>query len=166
MHRQNGAIYQGKWTEKQYHVQDNAAVELKDVKIYCNTNQFPELSFSGPNSKPHVTRGLIKHYHLRFNLKLGKGVCAIFRIPCVCVACTSMLDKPWISGIPSDKQERYKPVTKCTYWKVLGSFHNWKIIELSPKSTSSDTFYEIHQVVLDRISNNMASLVESVNMNP
>ena len=33
------------------------------------------------------------------------GVCAIIRIPCACVACTSMLDKSWISGIPSDEQD-------------------------------------------------------------
>ena len=39
---------------------------------------------------------------------------------------------------------------------------NWNIIQLSSKSTSSDTFDEIHQVVLDIISDNMASLVESV----
>ena len=32
---------------------------------------------------------------------------------------------------------------------------------MSPKSTSSDTFYEIHQVVLDGISDNIASLFES-----
>ena len=32
---------------------------------------------------------------------------------------------------------------------------------MSSKSTSSDTFDEIHQVVLDGISDNMASLVES-----
>ena len=32
---------------------------------------------------------------------------------------------------------------------------------MSPKSTSSDTFDEIHQVVLDRISDYMASLAES-----
>ena len=83
------------------------------------------------------------------------------RIPCACVTCTSMLDKPWISGIPSEKQERYKPVTKCTYWLVLGAFNNWKIIELSSKSTSSETFDEIHHVVLDGISDNIASLVES-----
>ena len=73
-----------------------------------------------------------------------------------------MLDKPWISGILSDEQERYKPVTKCTYWKVLGAFNNCNIIQLSSKSTSSHTFYEIYQVVLDVISGNMASLVESV----
>ena len=89
------------------------------------------------------------------------GKCAILRIPCACVACTSMLDKPWISGIPSDKQERYKPVTKCTYWPVLGAFKNWNIIELSSNSTSSETFDAIHQVVLDGISDNMSSLVES-----
>ena len=148
-----------KWTERKYHVQDNADVELKDVKMYCNTNQFPTLSFCGPHSKPHGARGLGKHYHLRFYPKLGMGKCAILCIPCACVACKSMLDKPWISGIPSEKQERYKPVTKCTYWPVLGEFNNWNIIELSSKSTSSETFDEIHQVVLDGISDNMESLV-------
>ena len=56
-HRQNGAIDQvkprkrfmeRKWTERKYHVQDNSSVELKDVKNYCNTNQFPALPFCGP----------------------------------------------------------------------------------------------------------------------
>ena len=90
------------------------------------------------------------------------GEFEIRRIPCACVACTSMLDKPWIYGILSDKQESYKHFTKCTYWTVLGAFNNWKIILLSSKSTSSDTFDEIHHVVLDGISDNMASLFESV----
>ena len=69
---------------------------------------------------------------------------------------------PWISGIPSDEKDRYKPVTKCNYWPLLGSFNNWGIILLSQKSTPSDSFDEIHQGVLDGISDNMASLVESV----
>ena len=122
-----------KWTEITYHVQDNVLVELKYVKIYCNTNQFPALPFCGPHSKPHGSRGLGEHYHLRFYPKLGMGVCAIFRIPCACFACTSMLDKAWISGISSDKPDRYKPVNKCTYWPVLGAFNNWNIIQLSSK---------------------------------
>ena len=55
-HRQNGVIDQvksrtrfmkRKWTERKYHVQDNASVELKDVNIYCNTNNFPALPFCG-----------------------------------------------------------------------------------------------------------------------
>ena len=90
-------------------------VELKDVKIYCNTNQLPALPFCGPHSKPHGARGMSKHYHLHFDPKLGMGLCAIIRIPCSCVACSSMLDKPWIYGISSYKQERYKYVPNCTY---------------------------------------------------
>ena len=108
--------------------------------MYCKTNQFPELSFYGTHSKPHGARGLSKHYNLRFDTKIGMGVREILRIPCACVACTSMLDKPWISDIQPEKKERYKPVTNCTYCPVLGSFNNWNIIKLSQKSTSSDTF--------------------------
>ena len=117
-----------KWIDIQYHVQDNLDVTHQDVKMFCNTNQFPSLPFCGPYSKPHGARGFSKHYHLRFDTKLGNGVCSIFRIPCGFVACTSILDKPWISGIPSDKKERYKPVTMCNYWPVLGSFNNYNII--------------------------------------
>ena len=108
-----------KWTEIKYHVQYNTSVELKDVKMYCNTNQPPELLFSGSHYKPHGKRGFSKHYNFRFYTKLGMGVCAILHIPRACVACTSMLEKSCISGISPDKQERYKPVTKCTYWPVL-----------------------------------------------
>ena len=145
-----------KQTDRQYHVQDNADFEHKYVKMYCNTNKLPELSFGGPNYKPHGAKGLSKYYHFRFDPKLGMGICAIRRLPCACVACTS------ISGTPPDKQQRYKPAIKCTYWTVLGYFNNWNIIQLSQKSTPSDTFDEISQVVLDVISDNTASLVESV----
>ena len=48
--------------------------------MYLNTNQFPALPFCGPRYKPHGERGLSKHYHLRFDPKLGNGVCAIRRI--------------------------------------------------------------------------------------
>ena len=131
------------------------------MKIYCNTNQLPELSFCGPHSKPHDARGLSNHHHLRVDPKLGNDVCEILRITCAYVACTSMIDKPCIYGIPSNKQERYKPVTNCTYWTVLGSYNKWDIIQFSKKSTPYDPFDEIRQVVLDGISDNMALLVES-----
>ena len=112
-HRKCGVIDQGKyrkrvskrkWTYREYHVQDNADVAHKYVKMYCDTNQFPELPFCAPHPNPHGSRGLSKHYHLRFDPKLGHGICEIFRIPCDCVGCTSMLDKNWIYGIPSQKQ--------------------------------------------------------------
>ena len=89
-----------KWTDIEYHVQDNSDVSHKDVKLYCDMNQLPALPFFSPNSK-------------------------------------------------------------CTYWSVLGSFNNWNIIQLSHKSTPFGAFYEIHQVVLDGISDKTASLVKS-----
>ena len=101
-----------------------------------------------------------KHTHLRFDPKLGHDIYAICRIPCACVGFTSILDKTWISGIPSKKQARYQYVTNCTYWPVLVSYNNWNIIELTLKSTPFEAFDEIHQVVLDEISENMASLVQ------
>ena len=151
-----------KWIDRKYYVQDNADVVHQDIKIYCTTNQFPALPFCGPHSKPHGARELIKHYHLSFDPKLGNVVCEILLIPCACVACTRMLEKTWILGITSDKQERYKPVTNCTDWSVLGSFNNWNIIQLSQKSTPYDKIDEMHQVAIDGISDNMDSLVESV----
>ena len=141
-----------KWTYIECHVQDNTDVAHKEVKMYCDTNQFPKLPFCGSYPKPRGARGLIKHYHLCFDPKLGHGICAIFRIPCACVACTSMLDKPWISGIQSTKNSLYQPVTNCTCWPVLGPYNNWNIIYLTPKSIPFEEFYEIHKVVLDGIS--------------
>ena len=129
--------------------------------MYCDTKQFPELPFFVPHPKPRGSRGLSKHYHLRFDPKLGHFICEICRIPCDCVGCTSIMYKPWISGILSQKQARYQPVTNCTYWPVLGSYNNWNFIELTPKSTPSEVFDYIHKVVLDGISENMASLVQS-----
>ena len=73
--------------------------------MYCDTNQFPTLTFCGPHIKTHGARGLSKHYHLRFDQKIGHGICAIRRITFTYVSYTSMLDQPWISGITSNKQE-------------------------------------------------------------
>ena len=83
-----------KWTDREYHVQDNADVAHKDMKNYCETNQFPALPFCGTHPNSHVARGLCNHYHLRFYPKLFHGICVIGHVPCACVACTSMLDKP------------------------------------------------------------------------
>ena len=95
-HRKHGVIDQvkyrkrdskRKYTDIQYHGQDNADVSHKEVKIYYDTNQFPALTFLGPHTKPHVARGLGKHHHLRFDPKLGHGICVIHGIPCACVEC-------------------------------------------------------------------------------
>ena len=108
----NGVIDQGKyrkrfserkWTDREYHVQYNDDFSHKDGKIYCNTKQLPALPFCGPHSKPRGSKGLSKHYHFSIDTKIGNGVCTILRIPCACVACTTMIDKPWMYGIPLKK---------------------------------------------------------------
>ena len=43
----------------------------------------------------------------------------------------------------------------------MGSHKNCNIFHLTPKSTPSEAFDEIHQVVLDGISENMASSFQS-----
>ena len=169
-HQKHGVIVQGKyrkraskgkWTDREYHVQDNADIAQKYVNFFYN-NQFPALPFCGPYPKPRGARELSKHYRLRLDKKLFHGICEILYIPCSCVGCTSILNKPWISGIPSKKQARYQPVTKCTYWPVMGSYNNWNIIDTTPKSTTFEAYDEIHQVFLYQISENVASLVQSV----
>ena len=101
--------------------------------MYYDTKKIPELPFCGPYPKTHGERGLSKSYHLRFDPKLGHGICVIHRIPCACVACISMLEQSCIYGIPSKKQARHQPVTDCTYRPVLGSYKHWNIIHLTKK---------------------------------
>ena len=61
-HRKNGVFGQVKYnkismerkfTDIQYHVQDNPDVAHQYVRMYCNTNQFPALPFRVPHYKPH-----------------------------------------------------------------------------------------------------------------
>ena len=66
----------------EYHVQPNKYFKHQDVKIYCATNQFPELNFLGPHNKPHSIHRYGKNYHMRFDNKLGHGTYAIHCIPC------------------------------------------------------------------------------------
>ena len=70
-----------------------------------------------------------------------------------------MLDTPRAYDIEPTKQPLYQPVVECTYWPVLGSFNNWNIVKITNKITSSEIFDEVHKVVLDGSSDNMASLV-------
>ena len=113
-----------KFTDIEYNVQDNADVTHKDVEMYCDTNKFPTLQFCGSHPNPHGSRELGKHYHLCFDPNLGYGICSVRRITFACVACTSIIDQPCISGIQSTKQARYQPVINCTYWTVLRPYNN------------------------------------------
>ena len=87
--------------------------------MYCATNQFPGLQFLGTHNKPHGVRGLGKHYHIHFDTKLGHGTCEICHIPCDCTLCTSIMDQPWVPGLPAQQKPHYQPTQSFTYWPVL-----------------------------------------------
>ena len=64
-------------------MQKNEDVDHQYVNMYCNTNQFPKLTFCGPHNKPPGIHILIKHYLMRFDQKLGHGTYAICCTTCV-----------------------------------------------------------------------------------
>ena len=75
--------------------------------MFCNTNQLPSFPFGGPHTKLNGVKGLNKNYHMRFDPKLGHGICSILCITCACAEYKSMLDKPWIHGLtPSNSKNR------------------------------------------------------------
>ena len=129
--------------------------------MYFTTNQFPLLPFFGPHKKPHGVRGLGKHYHMRFDPKIGNYTCEIRHIPYACNQYKSSLKKTCNQGMPPHQQPRYQTIKYCTYWTALKYFNNCNIIQFSPKATYSEDLYKIYQVVLDKISDNMAALVQN-----
>ena len=97
---------------------------------------------------------------MRVDPKLGHSICAICCKPFACAECASMLDKTCIHDLTPQQQLLCQPVIDCTYRPFIGSFNNWNIITLSHKAETSVAFEDIYQVVLDGISDNMASLVQ------
>ena len=64
--------------------------------------------------------GWVRIYNLLLNTKIGMGVCVICLIPCACVACTSMLDKPWIL----DTKKKYKRAINLSPSALIGHYYN------------------------------------------
>ena len=103
-------------------MQHNIYVDNQYMKMYCATKQFNELQFIVTHNKTHGLRGLVNHYHMRFDPKLGRGTCAIHCIPCDNYF-TSMIEQPWAPCMQVQQQPRYKPVKYFTYWPVSGYFN-------------------------------------------
>ena len=72
-----------------------------------------------------------------------------------------MVDKTWDPVVAPSHQPKYKSVKDCTYCSVLVYLNNWNINKLSNKTTTSENYEAIHQVVLYGISDNTTLLVQS-----
>ena len=83
-----------KWTEQEYHAQEDNVLMQKGVRMFYDTTKFPSLPFCVPHAKPHRFWGLRNHCHMRLGSKLRYETCAICQIHCECYACKSVLDKP------------------------------------------------------------------------
>ena len=70
------------------------------------------------------------------------------------------MDKTCTYGVYPTKQPRCQPIEDWTYWPVLGSINNCNTIHLTNKTKSSQYFGVVHKVVVDGISENMASLLQ------
>ena len=132
----------------------------KTSKISCTSTLFQVLPFCGPHEKPHGVRRLSKNYHSQLNPKLFYGKCAIRKIPCACISCTNILDKPWNMGSNPTMQIRYQPVENCTYCPALVYFNNWNIIKFNNKTTINEYFDAVYKAVLYGISYNISALVQ------
>ena len=93
---------------------------------------------------------------------MGNGKFAMQRIPCACVAYTSILDKTWASGVAYYQQPLYRPVIDCTYWYVLDYFNKCNIVQFTNETKLKEDFEDIHNFLLDRISSNMVSLSQTM----
>ena len=112
--------------------------------------------------KLHGARGLGKNYHFSFLFKSRSWhMCNYPHTMCLCWVYINAWPTMDLRYSVKKKQSRYQPVVTCNYWPVLGPYNNWNIIHLTLKSIPSEAFDEIHHVVLDGISENMASLVQS-----
>ena len=68
--------------------------------------RFSKLSMKRQGLDAGTHNGLLTHYHMRADPKLGLGKAALHRVPCGCDTCLEQLAKEWKPNVPSRKQER------------------------------------------------------------
>ena len=56
---------------------------------------FPSLNVINGKSDQYGSKGVLRYYHYRSDLKLGLGIIVIRRITCSFRACTTILYLPW-----------------------------------------------------------------------
>ena len=73
-----------KYNHGHYHfVETLRTVKHGGVKIFCKKNLGPNIDFKGRHPPPYGAQVTLRHYHCRFDPKLGKDMCSILHILCV-----------------------------------------------------------------------------------
>ena len=89
------------------------------MNIFWDCQKFCHHPVAAENFVVRGRNTLISIYHYRVYPKLGKVVCVIFRIPCVCPACVDKLDKYWLPNCAPSSQPRYARDENCYFKKNL-----------------------------------------------
>ena len=80
------------------HLRHKRYSQHKNVNMYWDYWKFPCHPIAAEKFEMRRRNEIILHNHYRVYPKLGKGVCAIIQIPCVCPDCVAKIDKDWSSN--------------------------------------------------------------------
>ena len=96
-----------KYQSRIYNVQRKSVVDHRGMKMIWNNKLFPSLNAINGKKSPYSSKGILRHYHYRSDLKLGTVIVAIRRTLCSCHACTAILSIYWDSKI---KETIHQPI--------------------------------------------------------
>ena len=72
-------------------VQRNSGVYQRGMKMRWNNKLFLSLNSINGKTSPYASKGILRHYHYRLDVKFGPDIVVIRIIPCICHACTVIL---------------------------------------------------------------------------
>ena len=81
---------------KYINVQINYDVNHRNMKMIRNNKLFPSLNVINGKTTPCASKGGLRHYHHQSDPKLGPGIVAIRRTPCIFYTCTAILSISWV----------------------------------------------------------------------
>ena len=109
-----------------YTVQRRSDVDHRGMKMRWNNKLFPSLNVINGETFPYESKGILIHYHYRYDTKLGPGIFGIRIIPCSFYAYTAILSLSWDPKIKeSVNHPRYGRVYNCRCSQILVCHHNW-----------------------------------------
>ena len=124
--------------------------------------RFAKLSMKRQGLNVGTHNGLLAHYHMRADPKLGLGKAALRCIPCGCDACLEQLAKEWKPNVPGHKQERCGTAENCVWSDMfVGGLNDWKIVTLTgTDGCDLDKVDLAHIFILENITTIMAENIE------
>jgi hypothetical protein len=143
--------------------EEKAKMKNRTYHVHKETDvRFSKLSMKRQGLDAGTHNGLLAHYHMRADPKLGLGKAALRRIPCGCDACLEQLAKEWKPNVPSRKQERYSTAENCVWSDMfVGGLNDWKIVTLTATDgCDSDEVDLANTVILENITTIMAENIE------